>query len=161
MPFSFTMLELFSSSSRVNVMFPIAELSQRTGVPRKTIRYYDEMGLLPPAKRAENRYRLYTEKDVERLRFIKSARTLGFSLHEIAQILSARDQHEPPCRHVMDLLREHISEIDEQILDLERLRSELTALYEAGQRLPEDKEMRSCVCHLIQVGVSKQHEGEA
>ncbi|MBI3734719.1 MAG: MerR family DNA-binding transcriptional regulator, partial [Chloroflexi bacterium] len=58
----------------------IHELTQQTGVPAKTIRYYESIGLLPRPHRAENNYRQYTPADGERLRFIASARSLGFSL---------------------------------------------------------------------------------
>lgn len=136
-------------------MVQIKELSDRTGVPRKTIRYYEQIGLLSPAQRAENRYRVYDDTDIERLRFIKSARTLDFTLQEIAQILTTRDQNEPPCGHVMELLRDHIGEIEVRIRDLQLLKRELAALYEAGKNLPEDVQMRECVCHLIQLGIRK------
>ncbi len=55
-------------------MFQIGDLSERTGVPAKTIRFYEDIGLVAPASRAENGYRLYDQNDAERLRFIKSAR---------------------------------------------------------------------------------------
>lgn len=139
-------------------MIQIGELSDRTGVPAKTIRYYEGIGLLSPTSRSENRYRLYDQKDAERLRFIKSARALDFSLQEIAQILAARDRHEPPCGHVMELIHSHIDEVERRIQELEALRSELTNLYEAGQGLPEDIHMRSCVCHLIQVSGSRKND---
>lgn len=135
----------------VEAMLLIKELSLRAGVSRKTIRYYEQIGLLPPAHRAENRYRIYTELDVARLRFIKNSRALGFRLTEIAQVLAVRDQNEPPCGHVIALIRTHIDEIEARIRDLKALRSELTALYEAGQDLPEDVQMRTCVCHLIRL----------
>ena len=64
----------------------IHELAAQTGVPTKTIRYYESIGLLPPARRAVNNYRQYTVADVERLRFIASARSLGFSPDDIASI---------------------------------------------------------------------------
>ena len=137
-------------------MVLIKELSDRTGVPRKTIRYYEQIGLLSPAKRAENRYRVYDTADVERLRFIKSARALDFTLQEIAQILATRDRNEPPCTHVMALLQDHIDDIAARIRDLEQLHQELSMLYETGKRLPEDVQMRECVCHLIQVGVGRK-----
>ncbi|MBC6936638.1 MAG: heavy metal-responsive transcriptional regulator [Chloroflexi bacterium] len=133
----------------------IKELSDRTGVSRKTIRYYEQIGLLSPAKRAENRYRVYDTTDVERLRFIKSARALDFTLQEIAQILATRDRSEPPCGHVMTLLQDHMDDIASRIRDLEQLHQELSALYETGKQLPEDVQMRSCVCHLIQVRVGR------
>lgn len=137
-------------------MLQIGELSQQTGVAIKTIRYYEEIGLLVPASRGENRYRLYDPKDIERLRFIRSARALGFSLHEIAQILAARDRYEPPCDHVMTLIQNHIAEIEIRIRELEQLKSDLASLYKAGQELPEDIDMRSCVCHLIRTGLSNK-----
>lgn len=142
-------------------MLQIGALSDQTGVPARTIRYYERIGLLAPASRGENRYRLYEAKDAERLRFIRSARALDFSLQEIAQVLAARDRHEPPCGHVMDLIQSHIDEVERRIQELEALRSELTNLYEAGQGLPEDVHMRSCVCHLIRISDSGKGSSDA
>ena len=129
----------------------IREVSSRSGVPPKTVRYYEQIGLLPPARRAENRYRLYEEADIERLRFIKNARALGFHLQEIAQILSVQDRNEPPCHHVMTALAQHMAELEDRIRELEHLHRDLALLYAAGQELPQDVQMRTCVCHLIQL----------
>ncbi len=137
-------------------MLQINDLSIRTGVPRKTIRYYEQIGLLSPAQRAANGYRIYDEINVERLRFIRRARALDFTLQEIAQILATRDRNEPPCGHVMTLLQDHMDDIANRIRDLEQLHRELSALYETGKHLPEDVQMRACVCHLIQVGVGRK-----
>ena len=139
-------------------MFQISKLSERTGVPAKTIRYYEEIELLPPAQRAENGYRIYDETDVERLRFIRRARALDFALDDIDEILAFREQEEPPCRYVMNLMGDQIEQITTRIRDLERLRDELTALHEAGKQLPEDVQMRTCVCHLIEVGIDHGQE---
>jgi DNA-binding transcriptional MerR regulator len=102
-------------------MFQINELSKHANVSPKTIRYYEDVGLLASPVRASNNYRLYDERDVERLRFIRSARALDFSIEEIAQILSTLDRHETPCNHVVELLQKHLGEIEERIRDLERL----------------------------------------
>jgi len=139
-------------------MFPIRELSGRTNVPARTIRYYEAIGLLAPARRSANGYRLYDDKDAERLGFIYSARTLDFSLTEIAQILAVRDRHEPPCQHVMDLIRAHMDEVEIRLRELQKLKRDLAALYQAGQDLPEDVQMRACVCHLIQVSGGTQEK---
>src|SRR5258707_15128750 len=109
------------------------------------------MGRLAPAGRSANGYRLYDGKDAERLGFIYSARTLDFSLTEIAQILAVRERHEPPCQHVMDLISAHLDEVEIRLRELQKLKRDLAALYQAGQDLPEDVQMRACVCHLIQV----------
>jgi DNA-binding transcriptional MerR regulator len=130
-------------------MLQIGGLSKRTGILSTTIRYYEQINLLPQPKRAESGYRIYDEEDVERLQFIKRARALDFALDEIVEILAFRDRYEPPCQYVMKAMREKIDRIQEQIRDLERLEAELSTLYEAGQHLPEDVLMRQCVCHLI------------
>lgn len=141
-------------------MLQIGELSEQTGVPTKTIRFYEEAGLLPPAKRAENRYRVYDEADVERLNFIRRMRALDFALDDIGEILAFRERNEPPCGYVMALMREQIDQISARISDLERMRDELTTLVEAGEHLPEDVLMRSCVCHLIQTSnIEAQNSG--
>ena len=115
----------------------------------------DLIGLLPPAQRGPNGYRVYAEADVERLRFVHRARILDFALDEIAEILAFRERNEPPCKYVMDLMHEQIGKVEERIRNLQQIRDELKALYEAGQQLPEDVQMRRCVCHLIQVGISQ------
>jgi len=136
-------------------MIQIKEISSLSGVPVKTIRYYEQIGLLPPARRAKNGYRFYDEAEVDRLRFIRNARALGFHLIEIAKILSVQDRNEPPCSHVMTTLQLHMEEIEVRIRELENLRGNLAALYEAGHGLPQDVQMRDCVCHLIQLGDKK------
>jgi DNA-binding transcriptional MerR regulator len=145
---------------RVNAMYQIRELSRRTTVPARTIRYYEDIGLMPPARRSSNGYRLYDGQDAERLGFIRSARTLNFSLAEIAQILAVRDRHEPPCQHVMDLIRAHRHEVEIRIRELQQLKRDLTAIDQAGQDLPDDVQMRACVCHLIRVRVSAVKKGK-
>ena len=140
-------------------MFRIGELSALAGVSARTIRYYEKIGLLPPARRADNGYRLYDEADMERLRFIRRARALDFALDDIKEILAFRERGEPPCRYVMDVMSARIEEITARIRDLERLRDELTTLVEAGRRLPEDLQMNSCVCHLIETGGVEPRRG--
>ncbi len=137
-------------------MFPIGELSARTGISTKTIRYYEEIGVLPPARRNdENSYRLYDEADAERLNFIRRTRALDFALGDIIEILAFRDREEPPCHYVMTLMEMQIEQISARIRDLERIRDELMALHKAGESLPEDVQMRACVCHLIQTGITQ------
>ncbi len=130
-------------------MFEIGELSERSGVSSKTIRYYEEIGLLPPARRGENGYRLYDESDIARLQFVRNARALDFALDDIKEILAFKERDEPPCGYVLNLMEEQIHTISERIRQLEVLRAELARLYEIGRNLPEDAQMRSCVCHLI------------
>jgi len=128
----------------------IRELAQQTGVPAKTIRYYESIGLLPRPKRAANNYRLYTSTDAERLRFIASARALGFSLNDISEILAARDQGIAPCQRVLDAIARRLAEIDRRIVDLLALRDSLQQLEAEGSNLPlDDVRGEHCVCYLL------------
>lgn len=130
----------------------IRELSQLTGVTAKAIRYYESVGLMPPPRRADNNYRIYTSKAVERLRFIVAARALDFSLADIAEFLEARDNHRLPCHRVLDSLEQHILEIDRRIADLLALRETLNGIQREAQNLPLDSECNEqCVCYLLTV----------
>lgn len=121
-------------------MFNIGELSKRTGVLCVTIRYYEQIGLLPQPKRTANGYRIYDEEDVDRLQFIQRARAIEFALDEIAEILAFKECHQAPCRYVMAMMSKRIGEIQARICDLEKLHDELMLLSESGQLLFEHME---------------------
>lgn len=128
----------------------IQALAQRTGINTKTIRYYEETGLLPPPARGENNYRHYDERDVERLRLVAGARRLDLSLEEIREILALRDRREAPCRVLLDRLERKADEIAERIRELKRLERELRDLHALGLTFPtDDVEGKHCVCHLV------------
>ena len=128
----------------------IGRLAQATGVSAKTIRFYEEAGVLPPARRAANGYRQYDESDVRRLRFIRNARVLDFSLEELKEVLALRERGEAPCVHVMGLFTQKMEQIDAQIRHLQELRGDLRQLLAEGEQLPKDDvQMEQCVCHLI------------
>jgi DNA-binding transcriptional MerR regulator len=131
-------------------MFPIRELSERAGVPTKTIRYYEEIGLLPRARRGSNGYRVYDERDVERLKFIRHSRGMDFALEDIAEIMAFREREELPCDFILSLVDEKLNEIEARIRELEHLRNHLMVMQEAGRRLPDDPTIRRCACRHIQ-----------
>lgn len=129
----------------------IGQLARVAGTSAKTIRFYEETGLLPPARRAENGYRLYGDEDARRLRFIRQARRLDFTLDDLKEVLALRDRGEAPCRYVMQLLQKKSTEIEEQIRQLRELQQELHILAQQAAQLPDDDiEMKTCVCHLIE-----------
>jgi len=128
----------------------IHELAQVSGVSAKTIRYYESIGLVPNPQRAENNYRQYAPEAVERLRFIVSARSLGFSLTDIGEFLSARDEGTLPCKRVLDSIDERIADIDRRIADLLALRDNLSRVQADGAGLPADKKCDDdCLCYVI------------
>lgn len=134
----------------------ISELSERSGTPAKTIRYYEETGLLPAPHRRPNGYREYGEADIDRLRLVAGARRLDFSLAEIAEILDLRDRGIAPCGVLLDLLNHKAGEIGVRIAELESLQDDLEALYSVGLTFPtDDVEGKNCVCHLV-----SEHEAE-
>ena len=128
----------------------IHELAQASGVSAKTIRYYESIGLVPEPQRAENNYRQYAPEAVERLRFIVSARTLDFSLTDIAEFLSARDEGTLPCRRVLDSIDGRIADLDRRIAGLLALRDNLSRVRADGEGLPPDKKCDDdCLCYII------------
>lgn len=106
----------------------IGAISKQSGLPVKTIRYYEELGLLKTIGRTEGGYRLFRSDTLSRLHFIKCAQTLGLSLSEIKAFLEVRETGDLPCVHVRQTLQDKLSDIDRQILELQRLKLELTEL---------------------------------
>jgi len=115
----------------MNSGLKIGELARRTEVTAKAIRFYERKRVLPPAKRAANRYRLYDDDAVGLLYFVKQATGLGLTLAEIKDIIAIRRGGRPPCTHVHQLLRDKAVELDRKLKDLlelrRRIRRSLTA----------------------------------
>ncbi len=112
-------------------MMTRGELARRTGVHAETIRYYEQRGLLPPPQRTAAGYRAYTETDVERLRFIKRAQELGFSLREIEELLTLEATPGASSGLVRQRALAKIAEIEARIRDLTRIRDTLRRLVAA------------------------------
>lgn len=106
----------------------IGQLAQLVGVEKQTIRFYERQGLLPPPNRQENGYRVYNERHVERLAFIRRCRILGLSLSEIKELQLYQDDPHQPCAAVNALLDDHISHVRSQIITLQALETQLTSL---------------------------------
>ena len=104
---------------------PIGALSRNTGVKVPTIRYYESVGLLPPPPRTESNRRLYGPEAVNRLRFIRHARELGFEVDAIRQLLELSDQPERSCKAADAIARRHLSEIKSRITRLKALEREV------------------------------------
>ena len=106
----------------------IGSVSEQTGVPAKTIRYYEEIGLIPPPVRAQNGYRHYQDRDVETLRFVQRARRLGFSVKDVGNLLALWQDKNRVSSDVKGMALDHIREIEERIEELNSIRQTLIRL---------------------------------
>ncbi len=114
----------------------IGMLASRSGLPVKTLRYYEDLGLLPAIGRSEGGYRLFAEESLRRLEFIRRLKTLGLSLEEIQGCLAVHDAGDLPCGDIEIQLGRQIERIDGQIKELRQLRTELKELLAGWQSDP-------------------------
>lgn len=106
----------------------IGEVAERSGVPAKTIRFWEDHRLLPAPARTPAGYRDYDPAILERLAFIRHAQAAGLTLEHIRQILDIRDDGQPPCAHVGDLIACRLAEVEARLAELARARAQLAAL---------------------------------
>ncbi|GLR24902.1 MULTISPECIES: Cu(I)-responsive transcriptional regulator [Alphaproteobacteria] len=99
----------------------IGEAAQASGVSSKMIRYYEQIGLVPPAHRTASNYRVYGEDEVHRLRFVRRARSLGFSLEETEQLLKLWADKDRTSAEVKKLALAHIAELEEKIAGMQAM----------------------------------------
>ncbi len=116
----------------------ISEVGKRAGLPPKTIRFYEEIGLITP-KREANGYRVFSENDLHRLAFLRRARALGFTVQECRQLLHLYEDESRASADVKSLAREHLARIDAQLEELHQMRTTLAELINAcmGDNRPD------------------------
>jgi MerR family copper efflux transcriptional regulator len=117
----------------------IGQAARSSGVPPKTIRFYEEVGLLRPVQRLANRYRAYDDGNVQTLRLIHRARSLGFSLSEIGTLLALYRDRRRASGDVKRLALAHVADLDRKIAELTRIRDTIAELARRchGDRRPE------------------------
>lgn len=130
----------------------IGEVAAASGLSVKTIRYYEEIGLLTPTveRSRSSGYRLFTAQTLNRLAFIKRSQALGLSLSEVQQILQVHDHGELPCGEVKQHLEAKVAEINRQMEALETLRSELQGILSGWQEQPSSDRLVQTICPNIQ-----------
>ena len=112
----------------------IGVLADATDVPTKTLRYWEDVGLLTEPDRTDGGYRDYAENTVERVTFIRHAQSTGLTLRQISEVLTIRDDGMVPCAHAAALVNERLADVEARLQELEQTRSALRLL---GQRLAE------------------------
>lgn len=113
--------------SDMSANLSIGLVARRTGATVPTVRYYEEIGLLPPAKRTEAGQRSYDEGTVRRLVFIRRCRDFGFSIEQVRELVSLVDQPERPCVEVRDIAAAHHEQVRQKLVELKELEASLTA----------------------------------
>lgn len=121
------------------ITFTIGTLSRETGVAADTLRWYERQGLLPAPQRRPSGYREYDEAAVRRVRFVRGAKELGFTLEEIAQLLRLQDDREHGVDGIRRQAQARLAELDARIARMTAMRDELAVLVAAcpGEGAPE------------------------
>jgi MerR family gold-responsive transcriptional activator of gol and ges genes len=109
----------------------IGEAARATGVSAKMIRYYESIGLVRPADRKQSNYRDFSERDVGELRFLRRARSLGFSVDEIGKLLALWRDRERPSREVKAIALKHVTDLDARIAEMQAMADSLRHLAHA------------------------------
>ncbi|MCP5072383.1 MAG: Cu(I)-responsive transcriptional regulator [Rhodobacteraceae bacterium] len=109
-------------------MLNIGAAAQATGLPTKTVRYYADIGLVTPGGRSEKGYRLYDDRELRKLIFVRRARAFGFSVESCRTLLGLYQDQNRSSADVKRVTLKHLAEIDEKLKELQTLRDELTHL---------------------------------
>ncbi|NJL01967.1 MAG: heavy metal-responsive transcriptional regulator [Spirulinaceae cyanobacterium RM2_2_10] len=137
-------------------LLKIGELQTQSGVPIKTIRYYEERGLIHPVSRTAGGFRLFHPQTLVRLAFIRRSQCLGLSLQEISELLAIHDRGQQPCTEVRQKFRAKVAAIEQQITELQHLKAELLAL--AAE--PATAADVDTICPIIQKGGVPKREND-
>jgi DNA-binding transcriptional MerR regulator len=127
----------------------IGELAKATGTSPKTLRFYEDAGLLTPAERTANGYRQFTAEAVDRLDFIRRGRAAGLTLAQIRDVIELRDGGTTPCRHVNGLLSSRLADLDRRIAELQALRETVAQLRDNANEADPDTCRPEDVCRYL------------
>jgi len=131
-------------------MLTVSKLSRQGGVEPHVVRYYTRIGLLDPTRHPDNGYKLFSSKDVSRLKFIRQAQSLGYTLEEIRHILCESGAGHSPCRDVREILRGRIEENRQRLVELIGLQRRMEQALKRWERMPDHLPDGDSVCHLIE-----------
>lgn len=137
----------------VTAELKIGALAKRLDLNPRTIRFYEDAGILPRPARTRGGFRLYGEEDEERLRFVKAAQRLGLSLGEIKEVMAFRDRDQAPCGYVAGVIEQRLAEINDRMRELRTLKHELTEL-RARMRAEGVAEREGAYCHYIETAAA-------
>jgi len=141
-------------------MMTVTELAKQSGTTPHAVRYYSRMGLLSPSRNPDNGYRQYKPSEVSWLRFIRQAKALGYTLHEIQEIMQDRDGGQSPCPRVREILQRRIVENRHYLQELLELQDRMEKALIQWSDMPDSKSNGHSVCRLIESVISPDMEIE-
>ena len=128
----------------------VIEMARRLGVTADTVRFYTRIKILKPGKNKTNGYREYSESDYNRLRFVLSARQLGFSVEDIQEILNHADKKKSPCPTVRRLIDQRLNETEQRFAETLQLRERMQQAVVEWSQKPDKVPTGHMICHLIE-----------
>lgn len=128
----------------------VIELARLLGITPDTVRFYTRIKILNPIKNKGNGYREYSEKDVKRLRFVLSARQLGFSVEDIKEILDHGDKNKTACPTVRRLIDQRLHETEERLAETLKLKDRMQRAVLEWNQKPDKAPTGQMICHLIE-----------
>ena len=131
-------------------MMTVNELATKSGTPAHVVRYYVRIGLIQPASQQDNGYRLFRLQDATRIRFVRMAKHLGFTLNEIKQITQHADNGESPCADVRKIVQHRIQENRVKIEEMMKMQTHMEQALEKWNLMPDGVPDGDSICHLIE-----------
>ena len=128
----------------------VTELARSTGVSPDTVRYYSKIGMLKPTRDPTNGYQVYGGTDARRLRFIRAAKSLGFTLADIRAFFDDAEHGESPCPRVRAMIERRIEETENRLAELNALHTKMVQALAAWQQMPDSHPSGDSVCALIE-----------
>lgn len=128
----------------------VKELARRAGVADHVVRFYARAGLIRPARQAANGYRQFTPPDAKRIRFIRAAQSLGFTLAEVKEVLRHSLRGETPCPRVRDIIDLRLAENRERLEHVRALQDRMQRARDLWQRMPNQVPRGESLCALIE-----------
>ena len=125
-------------------------LAKQSDVSLYTVRHYTRIGLLKPSRNSSNNYKVYQPSDATRLHFIQAAKSLGFSLTEIKEILSEAKHGNSPCPMVREIIERHIEENRRKIKEMQKLQKKMESAFTDWKLMDNSMPNSDSVCHLIE-----------
>lgn len=128
----------------------IGAFAKRSRVTVQTVRFYERLKLLPEPQRKGSGYRVYSEPDLKRLSFIRQAKSLGFSLDEIRDILRMRERGHCPCGEVVSMAERHLRTVEQQMVQLSKFRNGLRQALQQWEKSGKHTVSADAICALIE-----------